>query len=225
MRTPLIACLSLFVPSASLAWPVDLYVDLEPGAEKFHRLAEVSWLEVEDPEVAKAEVMESGELMLSGVTPGRTLLLLYAQGRFALWRIRVAPKGQRPTPLLDSAALAEAKRACPGLVATAGDEPSLTATVKDERCRSALLGLLRTDAYQARQLELTFGLPALQSQLGALEKALPKGAAARYRGAGLELSGKLSPEAHRRALWALFREAAGRVVLEDRVELDRPKAE
>ena len=49
-----------------LAWPVDMIHDVEPGREKFVKLGAIDWAESEDPSIATAEVMESGELLLTG---------------------------------------------------------------------------------------------------------------------------------------------------------------
>ena len=196
--------------AAVLAWPVDVVVDLEVGSEKFHRLSGAEWMEVEDPAVAGAELLESGELLLTGKAPGRTLLLLYGQGRVAAWRLRV---GGAKAKIGGDAELAAVKKTCPGVATTDG----LAATVKDEPCRRALLTLFQTDAYLARELELTFELAALQSQLTALKP--PKGVTARYIGAGLELKGEATREEHRKLLWNVFKSSAGRVALDDRIEI------
>ncbi len=216
------ALLALLVPALAWAWPVDLAVPLEPGKERFHKLAAVDWVEVEDPSVASAEVLPgSNELLLTGQKEGRTLLLLYAEGRMAVWRLTVgAPPAEAAAPRLEAA-----RKACPDLKATEGAERSLTATVKDSACRAALMELLRaTDLYEARQLELTFDMPALQEQLASLNAGLkPLELEARYSGAGVVLSGQASRETHRRALWELFRRSLGRVPLEDRVEVKAPE--
>jgi hypothetical protein len=221
----LLACLGvLLLPARARAWPVDLVMPLEAGKERFHKLSAVDWVEVEDAGVATAEVLPgTNELLLTGVRPGRTLLLLYAEGKLAVWRLVVGEPGRTPATEPTEPLLAAARKACPGLKATEGSERELVATVKDSRCREALLVLLRTEAYLARELELTFELPVLQEQLAALGPALKElGLSARYRGAGLVLEGTAAPEAHRRALWALFRHSLGRVALEDRVTVLQP---
>ncbi len=216
------ALLALLVPALAGAWPVDLAVSLEPGKERFHKLATVDWVEVEDPAVATAQVLPgSNELLLTGQKEGRTLLLLYAEGRFAVWRLTVgAPPAEDPAPRL-----AAARKACPDLKATEGAERSLTATVKDAACREALLELMRaTDVYVARELELTFDMPVLQAQLASVAEGLkPLELEARYSGAGVVLSGQATRETHRRALWELFRRSLGRVPLQDRVEVKAPE--
>lgn len=215
--------LALLAPAAG-AWPVDVYVDLEAGREKFQRLAALDWVEVEDPSVATAEIMESGELLLTGKAPGRTLLLLYAEGQLATWRLRVAPARGAIRPEPAGPRLAAARAACPGLETGDGAEGSrLAVTIKDERCRLALAELFRTEAFTARELSLTFEVPALQAQLSAIQAAVAsaagRGVEARYVGAGLVLEGRLSRQEHRRALWQVFQRSVGRVALEDRVEL------
>ncbi|HSP77419.1 MAG TPA: pilus assembly protein N-terminal domain-containing protein [Myxococcaceae bacterium] len=211
----------LSLPLGAWAWPVDLRMPLEAGRERFHKLSAVDWVEVEDPTIATAEVLRgSNELFLTGVRPGRTLLLLYAEGKFAVWRLEVTEPGGRAEPRSPPEALAAARKACPGLKATErGPERALVATVKEGRCREALRGLLRTDAFVARELELTFELPVLQEQLAEVASALEEtGLKASYSGAGLLLEGEATPEVHRRALWELFRRSVGRVALEDRVK-------
>ena len=43
------------IAAALLGWPVDVVQDLEPGKEKFVRLATIEWAEVEDPSVELAD--------------------------------------------------------------------------------------------------------------------------------------------------------------------------
>ncbi|MBU8900494.1 pilus assembly protein N-terminal domain-containing protein [Corallococcus sp. M34] len=211
--------LSLLLPALALGWPVDQRVSVEPGQERFQKLTAVDWVEVEDPSVVSVEAFAgSGELLLTGKKPGRTLALLYAEGRFAVWRITVGPEAPEDV----ASRRAAAAKACPDLKDVATPERSLSATVKDAACRGALSELFRTDAYVARELELTFEVAALQEQLAAFSEALPPGVTVRYSGAGLVMSGKASAEAHHKALWGLFRRAVGRVPLEDRVEVEAP---
>lgn len=207
--------LCLCATTAGWAWPVDVYVDLQAGKEEFRRLTAVSWVDVEDPSIADAEVLPSGELLLTGRAPGRTLVLLYAEGKFAVWRVRVAA-----APRDGEAELALVTKACRKLQV---EKAQLAAVVANDACRKALVALFQTDRFSARDVELTFELPALQAQLAEIQKALRekdlKAAQVSYRGAGVVLEGRLSPEEHRRALWALFRRSAGRVPLEDRSEV------
>ncbi len=220
----------LLVPAPALAWPVDQTLSVERGADRFHKLSVVDWVEVEDPSVATVEVLAgSSELLMTGLKPGRTLVLLYAEGKFAVWRLTVTEPGAKaepvPSPESPGAALAAARQACPGLRVKEGAERLLEAPVKDSACRAALLELLKTDAFLARELELTFELAVLQEQLAAVSSAIkPLGLEVRYSGAGVVLQGAGTPEAHRQALWALFRLSAGRVPLEDRVKLPAPPA-
>lgn len=216
----------LLLPASALAWPVDLVFSLENGTERFHKLSAVEWIEVEDPSVATVEVLPgSNELLVTGLRPGRTLLLLYAEGKFGVWRLAVTAKGARAVPETAPEQLAAAKKACPGFQVNEGTERSLAVTVKDSACRKALLALFQTDAWLGRELDLTFELPVLQEQLSLLNTGLKElGLEARYSGAGLVLQGKASPQNHRRALWELFRQSVGRVPLEDRVQLDVPEA-
>jgi hypothetical protein len=215
----------LLLPSHAYAWPVDLVFSLESGTDRFHKLSAVEWVEVEDPSVATVEVLSgSNELLVTGKRPGRTLLLLYAEGKFAVWRLAVTAPGSGATPEAAPEQLAAASKVCPGLQVNEGSERSLVMTVKDSACRKALLALFQTDAWLARELEITFELPALQEQLSVLTPILKElGLEARYSGAGIVLQGTATPEAHRRALWALFRQSVGRVPLDDRVTIETPK--
>jgi hypothetical protein len=216
----------LLLPASALAWPVDLVFSLESGTDRFHKLTAVEWVDVEDPSVATVEVLPgSNELLVTGKRPGRTLLLLYAEGKFAVWRLAVTAPGARATPEAATELLAAARKACPGLQVNEGSERSLIVTVKDTACRKALLTFFQTEAWLARELELTFELPVLQEQLSALMPGLKElGLAARYSGAGIVLQGTTTPEGHRRALWELFHQSVGRVPLEDRVKIDAPEA-
>ncbi len=200
------------------AWPVDQVRDVDVGTPTLIPLGGLDWFEVEDASVLTAQRMPAGELMLMGAKPGRSLLLLYGDGKMAVWQVRVASK-----PVTDAASLEAAKKACPKLKATPDEEVQLVAPIADEKCRSALLSLFKTDSYVAGKMELVFELAVLQSQLKALTDAFAgvtkTPLKARYLGAGLELSGKLSVAEHKQVLWALFRASVGRVALNDQVEL------
>jgi|CXWL01.1.fsa_nt_gi hypothetical protein len=192
--------------------------DVEAGTPVLIPLGGLEWFDVEDASVLKVERMPAGELMLMGTKPGRSLVLLYGDGKMAVWLVRVGGK-----PVADAAAVEAAKKACPGLKLAADDDPQLLARINDEKCRLVLLALLKNDGFVSGKLELIFELGALQAQLKALSGAFAVASkevvTARYVGAGMELSGKLTTLDHRRVLWALFRHSVGRVALTDKVEL------
>jgi hypothetical protein len=204
--------------SASLpasAWPVDGSVDMELGHEKFLRFSAIEWAEVDSPQIASVEVFpQSSELLLTPASSGRALLLMYAEGKMAVWRIRVGGK-EALSPALSSSAQAAAEKACPGMKEEGG---KLVAPVRSEGCRAALLELFKTDAYRARDVELGFDAPVLQAQLAALSRALPKGVTAQYLGAGLVLKGKVSAAARRKTYWQVFLNTVGRPALDDELE-------
>lgn len=214
----LLAVWVLVLPAWAAAWPVDWAHDVEPGKEKFVRLPRLDWFEVEDPKLVQVEwLAESGELLLTGLKPGRTVVLLGADGKVAAWRVRVGTK-----PVTDGAAYTAAQKACPGFTPTPLEDVKLTVTAHDEACRKALTALFQTDAFEARHLELTFASPVLQSQLKGVEEALReiagRRATARYVGAGLVLEGQVSREEHRKILWAILKRTLGRFALDDRLE-------
>ncbi len=230
--------LSLLASTAAAAWPVDAYVDVEAGAEKFVRPAAIEWAQVEDPKVATAEVMESGELLVTGVAPGRTLVLLYAEGKAAVYRVRVSAKGAKPKPANGDVEFADARERCKDVGTTKRDFVDVLpgaspperlvrfgASIPDEKCRAALLRLFQTDTFAARDLELVYEVAALQKQLESIldgfeQSSLPL--SARYVGAGLVLEGTATRAQHRRALWEVFKRSVGRVPLDDRVEITEP---
>jgi hypothetical protein len=102
----------------------------------------------------------------------------------------------------------------------------LTVTVQDEACRAALMTLFKTDAFEARSVELEFEGKVLQAQLKALQDALAKIAGdrlkARYVGAGLVVEGTVSAAEHRKMLWAILDTTLGRFALDDRTEVEPP---
>jgi len=214
---------ALFAPAA-VAWPVDLFVDVKVGQEHFTRFQGVDWVEVEDPKVASVEAFESGEVLVTGLVPGQTLVLLYGQGRFSVWRLRVAAEGARVAPPpADPTAL---KRACPGVEV---GPKLLRAKVPDERCRLALRELLAVDGHRGEDLDLTFELGSLQTQLqdlvrGMEQLKLDDRVSLRYLGAGLVLRGAVTPQEHRRLLWEIFRRSAGRTALDDQLRVGPPDA-
>ena len=141
-----------FLGPSVFAWPVDWIHEVDAGKEKFIKLPGVDWLEVEDPKVASVEwLAESNELLIVGLKPGRTTVLLGAGGKVAAWRVRVGTP-----PVIDDGVFKAAGKACPDLKVTPLEEVKLTVTVQDEGCRKALMALFQTDAFEARHLELTF---------------------------------------------------------------------
>lgn len=202
------------------AWPVDWVHDVEAGKERFVRLPHVDWWEVEDPKVLQVEwLADSNELLLSGLKAGRTVVLLGSEGKVAAWRVRV---GQ--PPLRDEKLGAAAQKACPDLKWTPLDDVKLTVTAHAEPCRLALHALFQTDAVEARGLELTVSGEVLQAQLKALQRAFEgpaKGKVkARYVGAGLVLTGKVTQAEHRKVLWEVLRQSLGRFALDDQLEVE-----
>jgi hypothetical protein len=210
----------LGVPGASWAWPVDWIHDVEPGKEKFLSLPRVDWFEVEDPRVVSVEWFEAtNELLLAGLKPGRSLVLVGAGGKVALWRVRVGT-----SPVLDEGKAAAAREACPQLRGAPEDGVQLAVAVKTEKCRLALFELFQTDAHEARSVELEFDAAVLQNQLRLLLSAFAKvpgaNVTARYLGAGLVLEGKATTQAFRQLLWAYARTALGRFVVDAQVDLE-----
>ena len=222
MSRILLALCVVSLPAA--AWPVDWIHDVEVNKEKFIKLPRVDWLEVDDPGVVSVEwVAESNELLLIGLKPGRAIVLLGADGKVAAWRVRVGTP-----PVTDAAALAAAKKACPDMKITPLEEVKLTVTVPDEACRKALTTLFQTDAFEARDLDLTFEGKVLQSQLKSVQEGLmltTKGRVkARYVGAGLIIDGPVTQAEHRKLLWETLRRTLGRFALTDETEQPEPDA-
>lgn len=217
-----VAVVLTFWAASALAWPVDWIHDVEAGREKFVKLPRLDWFEVEDPKVLAVEwEPESNELLLVGLKAGRTTVLLGADGKVAAWRVRVGTP-----PLTDDAAFKASQKACPGLKVTPLEDVKLTATVKDDACRRALLALFQTDAFEARFIELTFDEKVLQGQLRSVEEGLrpvvKNRVKARYVGAGLVLEGPVTVAEHRRVLRVVLERTLGRFALDDRLELPEP---
>jgi hypothetical protein len=210
--------LLLSVPA--FAWPVDVVQDLEMGKEKFIRLSSLDWFEVEDPKVVAVEYLESGEILFTGLQPGRTLVLMYAEKKFAVWRIKVGGKSQP-----EGGTLAAALKACPKLAYHPADYDKLVGVVTDEKCRLAVLALLATDTFVGKELDLTFPIEVLQSQLKSISAAFvaqKQKLSARYEGAGLVLTGGTDVPGQRKALWEVFKRSAGRVAMDDQIEVPSP---
>jgi hypothetical protein len=221
MRVRALLLATLLAPLPALAWPADVYLDVEKGGEKFQRLGAVDWFEVEDPSIAQVEWLSSNELLVTGKALGRTLVLFYAQGTAAVWRIRVHEKGAQTQPASSSSALEAATKACPGLALDLKG-PSSTVTARTEACRQALLAFFQTDAVRASDSGVNFELPALQAQLQAIQSALSRlgeKVTVKYSGAGLILEGATTPAGQRRLLWVVFRNTVGRVVIDDRLDV------
>lgn len=218
----LFALAALLLSAPAAAWPVDLFVDVAPREETFVRFEGVEWVEVLDPKVATAEAFPSGEVLVSGgEQAAETLVMIYGQGRFSVWKVRVARPAERKAPQAEPS---QVLQRCPKPVLEPG---RVVARVDSEPCRLALRTFLEQGAVRADQTDLTFELTALQGQLRDLEAGLEAlklsgKVQLRYLGAGLVLEGAVSQEEHRRLLWELFRRSAGRAALEDRLTLPEP---
>lgn len=210
----------------ALAWPINARFELSVGEEKFQRLTPDAWLEVESPAIATAELFETAEVMLTGKAPGSTLVLVHAEDKVMVWRVVVRAAADHTASAAPGDVAAPARKACRDLKVEGGE---LTATIRDEACRQALLSLFSAerDPFLAKDLDLTFELGALQSQLKAVQAGLAKVAPevkAVYVGAGLRLTGRATAAQRRRAYWELFKASVGRLALEDRIEVDEEKA-
>jgi hypothetical protein len=220
--------LLLLISSSAHAWPVDVAVTVTNGDVHFERPAAIDWAEVDDPKIATVEVLQTGELLFTGKQTGHTYALLFAEGKPAVWRIDVLAKGAQLTREASPAAkLDPARKACKDVsLGEPGTDSALTATVPNDVCRKALLELFQTPAFLARELSLTFELDALQAQLKDVTDAIAKNAHvpvdAHYLGAGLVLKGQVTVEQHRKILWEVFRHTAGRIALDDQLEVAPP---
>ncbi len=215
---------TLLLAAQVQAWPVDWIHDVEAGKEKFVKLPQLDWFEVDEPGVLDvAWQADSEELLLVGLKAGRATVLLGANGKVAAWRVRVGTP-----PLRDEAAIKEAHKACPSLKLTPLEDVKLTVTAQSEACHAALLKLFQTDIVEARALELTYEGTVLQQQLKRLQTAfgaIAKGrVSARYVGAGLVLDGRVSEAEHRKLLWEVLKKSLGRFALDDQLELITPDA-
>lgn len=219
----------LLLSATANAWPVDVYVTAKQGEEQFKKLTALEWTDVESPSIVDIEPLPSGEALITGKAQGQTLVLLYAEGKMGVWKVDVARGSADAGTQTPDELLARAKAACPGLKLNPGSpDEALVVNVKTDACRSALKSLFQTDAYNARELSLTYELPVLQTQLRemqtAIDAAVGKGKVTSvYSGAGLRLSGNLTTAEHRKVLWAVFKNSVGRVALEDRMTITDKK--
>jgi hypothetical protein len=203
--------IALLCAPASFAWPVDDYVDVAVGAEKFRAVEQLEWVDVEDPSVVSAEALPSGEVLITGRGPGRTLILAYGEGRLTVFRARVGDKALK----LDAE---PAKKACPGLSVSSS---AVTAKVGSERCWQALLSVAQGDGPDARSWDLSFEVPALQAQLKAIDAAVSSATSSKvtaaYLGATLKLKGEVTSAEQKKILWAAFKNSLGRIALENQL--------
>lgn len=217
-----VAWLSLLFASSALAWPVDFSVSVQLDEPYMHRLSTVDWIAIEDPELADAEILPSGDLLITPKKAGVTHLMLSSNAKFAVWRVYVGGVREQLEPTAEQRAAL--MKSCPK---SRVEDGSFVAVVLDAKCREALLKVLETDAFRPRDLEINYAIPALQAQLAAMsaavKKELGRELTLEYRGAGLLARGKLTRAEHRKLLWILFRNSAGRIALEDRVEIVEPK--
>lgn len=218
------ALLGSLFPGLARAWPVNGAVDLVAGSEVFVR-QRAQAVQVDDPEVLAAELLPSGELLLTPKKLGRALLFLLSESGIDAVRVRVREVGGKISAApLDEAALAAARKECPGLKLDQSSRgPELEASIATGSCRRAMLKVLQADDWAADRLDLTFHAEALQEQLAAMREALSRrglgqGLELGYVGATLRLQGRLDPRRRAEVLGALFDACVGRLNFDDQTE-------
>lgn len=215
-RACALALAAAIAPAAS-ALPVDSALDLTVGEERFLKFASVLAVETDAPQVATAEILPGGEVLVTGRGSGRALLFLADDTKTAAWRLRVRESGAPiPEVAVSQEARAAARRACPGLKEESrNDAPSVAAVVATPACRRALKRLFEADGYRAERLELTFSIEALQDQLADLGERLAAhglgGRRVHYSAVTLVVDGALPRAALGRLARAFYEAAIGRV--------------
>jgi len=218
LRVLLVAA-SLCLAPAAMGLPVDRVLDLKTGDLHFEKIRFTLGAEVQPPDLATAELLPAGEMLVTPKRAGDGLLLLYKQGEVEAVRLHV--DHAVAAPALD---LREARHVCGAAEPRVIDgETYLYATVDGEACRAALLRALEGDALLADHLRLIFTVPGLQAQLRTLKARLDAAGIGNlqlaYAGATLTLTGSADPATHTRALAILWREALGPLDLDDQTEI------
>jgi hypothetical protein len=220
----LVVALALFAPRA-LAIPVDRVLDLKVGDLHFEKIRFALAAEVQPKELATAELLPAGELLITPLHEGDGLLLLYKQGEVQAVRLHV----NLPLPMQAAPDLQNARRVCTAAEArTVEGELYVYASINDEPCREALKRALEGDAVLADHLRLAFTVPGLQAQLRAMKSRLEaagiSGLTLAYAGATLTLKGSADPATHNQALALLWHEALGHLDLDDQTDIAVPEA-
>jgi hypothetical protein len=215
-----VALLAVLLPTAALAWPVDGFIDVPANGDKLVKFGALEAARIDDPQIADVEVMpDSGELLVTAKKPGRALVQLVAQGRVAVWRLRVGGE-----PLDEPAVWDAAAKSCKGVSPKATE---LEIDVGTTNCRAALLKVLAQDRLLAKDLSLTFDVKVAQAQLAEFQAALAAAklpVTVRYEAAGLVLEGTVDEEARRRVYFELFKKSAGRLAITDKLVVSEAKA-
>jgi hypothetical protein len=212
------------ISTPAMSLPVDGSVDLIVGETQFLRLTDVKAADVDDAKIVSVEVMPAGEILLTPHAPGRALLFLVDSMRTAAWRIRVRQRGGRLEEVnpSDAARTAAAKACLAFKEEGSGDGLSVSATIVNAACRSALKRLFDTDGYRAKQLELLFTAESLQDQLADITERLKANGLPdvkiHYEGVTLVVSGTLPHGGWARLARALYEGAVGRVPPDFQVE-------
>lgn len=218
----LLAAAALFTSTVALAWPVEKVIELEAGKDTIVRIGNAEWFDLDDPKVATAEALDSGdEMLLTGKAPGRALLMVYAEGKPIVYSLRVGKADAKAA----QAALQPALKACPKLAYKPAEYEKLTGDVPDVKCRAALLEALKSDPVEAKEVALVFDATVLAAQLTEIKTALTAAKnplAVHYEGATLVLEGKGELPQLKRALWESFKHSACRIALDNRAEVSAP---
>ena len=218
----------LLAPLVAHASPPHAVVEVHPGDVTFQKLFEVRALASADPSIATAEVMPSGELLITGKKAGTTDIVAIAGGKLVGIRVHVRPLGT-PLPGDGASQLSAMEKACPvhKLVGDGADQ-ELGVTPNPPACRTALVALFATDRFLVKQISVDFDTASIQAQLVELEQALAASklpVTVSYQGATLVVKGELAPLQAGQLAVVLYTHAVGGVPLDDsELDIDVPDA-
>ncbi len=185
----------LLLPVSARAWPVDQVFSVESGADRFHKLTAVEWVEVEDPSVATVEVLPgSNELLITGQAPGAHAPAALRRGEVRRVAADRDGAGRPAVPEAAPELLAAARKACPGLQVTEGRRALAVGHGEGHRVPQGAAGALPdghlAGARAGAHLRAA-DAPGAALRAGAALKEL--GLEARYSGAGIVLQGTATP--------------------------------
>lgn len=219
---------------AALAWlpcaqalPVVAHLDLQVGGERFLKVPPSPRVRIDPPDLITFEALPPREAFVVAKKPGRGLLFVASETEnvFQVVTLRIhAPGAPPPEQLPAPAEIDAARRACPSLVLqTTRYGQELEAEVRTLDCRSALLSLLRGDAFLRKNVAFSFTGELLREQLAIIEKRLAEAGLAEhfqlfYRGATLVIRGKATPEQRLDLYRIAWEETVGSFLFEDQSE-------
>ncbi len=213
----------LGVAAAARAVPPDKVIPMKTGDVLYVPAGKGHWQALSSaPGVVKVSMAPASEVFLEALSRGEALVLVENRvvGRLSIWKVRVGygeAAGEQKLPDLST-----------GHCTCSRPEPAEppVCLVSNTECLDCLRQKLEDSDAVATDFQFRYDIPGMQALLLQLQRHIESegfsGIELAFAGANLRLEGKVRDEGERaRLLFTLYRRMLGRMVLEDRLVVEK----